>query len=719
MSSRSKQVKDEELELSQHLSAIATSTTEMHNYLEQDKFQNAFDVAYEIIEHLRISTLSPKLYYVLFLEVQTQLTLLTSTLVSNGNSLLKYYEKVQYYSHAVPRLYLMCAVGSACVTMKKASVTDILKDMVEMCRSVQNPTKGLFLRNFLLDIVKNRLPDVSSDDNNDGTIQDSINFLLTNFTEMNKLNLRLPTKEKQSQLQLCQLVAKNIGILSNLEGLTTKQYKAEVLPQILQQLVLCGDVQTQSYLIDATIQTFPTKYQLVTLKPILRTIVTSQKGVDTIKLLSSILSKLTIYIDSVQTDSTEIYNLLNTTLIDLIKREKDQPHHYLSILPQYFDLLHKWYSTNETFEFIKDFIPILLKLLPQQLESNCYKGLIHFIQTPLLYFDVLVVIQLFGYLQLFDLLDLPSKRTAQTLLLERFIATNSILKTSDEVHLLMNATTTLHKDLDYATNEDIIKDSHLASKLVQTIQLEDEEELISLIREFKGIISLGHPVRQKISLPGLLFKLLQIKNKDRRVFVGALDILKALAKQNESLVCIRLSVMCGLAGSTCGFDTSNFFEYATSLFESSISSANERKCALQFIIGGLAALKTGDVEKYSVHATATTKYSQFIEDIPTRCMIIGQCSHLWSKKDCIESRSHCLACLQKALKEANGSSENVKLFVEVLNKYVAHYAQGFIELKKPIEQLVELVENNINSIDDRQTKLYFNNTKAYIKTLYV
>ncbi|KAL7715004.1 Vacuolar sorting protein [Entamoeba marina] len=222
MSSRSKQVKDEELELSQHLSAIATSTTEMHNYLEQDKFQNAFDVAYEIIEHLRISTLSPKLYYVLFLEVQTQLTLLTSTLVSNGNSLL----------------------NSACVTMKKTSVTDILKDIIEICRSVRNPTE---------DIVKNRLPDVLSDDNNDGTIQDSIDFLLINSTEINKLNLRLYTKEKQSQLQLCQLVAKNIVILSNLEGLTTKQYKAEVLPQILQQLVLHGDVQTQSYFINATI----------------------------------------------------------------------------------------------------------------------------------------------------------------------------------------------------------------------------------------------------------------------------------------------------------------------------------------------------------------------------------------------------------------------------------------------------------------------------------
>lgn len=37
----------------------------------------------------------------------------------------------------------------------------MLKDMVEMCRGVQHPLRGLFLRNYLLQCTRNILPDVA------------------------------------------------------------------------------------------------------------------------------------------------------------------------------------------------------------------------------------------------------------------------------------------------------------------------------------------------------------------------------------------------------------------------------------------------------------------------------------------------------------------------------------------------------------------------------
>ena len=36
---------------------------------------------------------------------------------------------------------------------------DIMKDLVEMCRGVQHPLRGLFLRNFLLQSTRGQLPD--------------------------------------------------------------------------------------------------------------------------------------------------------------------------------------------------------------------------------------------------------------------------------------------------------------------------------------------------------------------------------------------------------------------------------------------------------------------------------------------------------------------------------------------------------------------------------
>ena len=52
------------------------------------------------------------------------------------------------------------------LTKNKITLTmarDILKDIVEMCRGVQNPLRGLFLRNYLLQCTRNLLPDQGED----------------------------------------------------------------------------------------------------------------------------------------------------------------------------------------------------------------------------------------------------------------------------------------------------------------------------------------------------------------------------------------------------------------------------------------------------------------------------------------------------------------------------------------------------------------------------
>ena len=47
------------------------------------------------------------------------------------------------------RSYLLLTVGSVYIVSKEAPAKDILKDLVEMCRGVQHPMRGLFLRNYL------------------------------------------------------------------------------------------------------------------------------------------------------------------------------------------------------------------------------------------------------------------------------------------------------------------------------------------------------------------------------------------------------------------------------------------------------------------------------------------------------------------------------------------------------------------------------------------
>ena len=48
-----------------------------------------------------------------------------------------------------------------------------MKDLVEMCRGVQHPLRGLFLRNYLLQCTRNVLPDSPEEegDNPEGSVR--------------------------------------------------------------------------------------------------------------------------------------------------------------------------------------------------------------------------------------------------------------------------------------------------------------------------------------------------------------------------------------------------------------------------------------------------------------------------------------------------------------------------------------------------------------------
>ena len=68
------------------------------------------------------------------------------------------YELVQYAGNIVPRLYLMITVGSVYMSIPDAPVKEIMKDMMEMSRGVQHPTRGLFLRHYLSGQTRDHLP---------------------------------------------------------------------------------------------------------------------------------------------------------------------------------------------------------------------------------------------------------------------------------------------------------------------------------------------------------------------------------------------------------------------------------------------------------------------------------------------------------------------------------------------------------------------------------
>ncbi len=69
----------------------------------------------------------------------------------------------RYAGNIVPRLYLMITVGSVYMSAPDAPVKEIMKDMLEMSRGVQHPTRGLFLRHYLSGQTRDFLPVGTSD----------------------------------------------------------------------------------------------------------------------------------------------------------------------------------------------------------------------------------------------------------------------------------------------------------------------------------------------------------------------------------------------------------------------------------------------------------------------------------------------------------------------------------------------------------------------------
>ena len=278
--------------------AIHTSkqqTVLMQRCLTQHKLMDSLRYASVMLTELRNPKLSPKQYYELYVMIFDSLTVLSSYLVDNhlsGHHLADLYELVQYAGNVVPRLYLMITVGTSYLKLPDSPKEEILKDMIEMCRGVQNPIRGLFLRYYLAKRTKQLLPEKAVSFNSQ--------LIITNFIEMNKLWVRLqhqgPLRERdqrtkeRKELQI--LVGSQLVQLSQIVDDDVKLYSDTILPVVLEQLIQCRDVVCQEYLYDVICQVFPDYFHYLTLDTLLNTLLQLNPEISMTKLLVSLTSRL-------------------------------------------------------------------------------------------------------------------------------------------------------------------------------------------------------------------------------------------------------------------------------------------------------------------------------------------------------------------------------------------------------------------------------------------
>jgi len=292
--------------LAESLSIVKVQRVQLKRYLDMDHVMDALKSASTMLSELRTSSLTPKHYYELYMAVLDALRHLSIYLydahTGGKHHLADLYELVQYCGHIVPRLYLMITVGSVYMSVPDAPVREIMKDMTEMSRGVQHPTRGLFLRHYLSTTTRDHLP-TGSEPGPAGDLSDSISFVLANFVEMNRLWVRQQhlghsrerEKREMERRELRILVGTNLVRLSQLDGVSLELYQQTILPSILEQVIHCKDAIAQEYLMDVIIQVFPDDFHLHTLHLVLSACTQLHPKVSVKQLVIAMINRLAAY----------------------------------------------------------------------------------------------------------------------------------------------------------------------------------------------------------------------------------------------------------------------------------------------------------------------------------------------------------------------------------------------------------------------------------------
>jgi len=749
---------------------VKTQAFYMKRCLDSANLMEALKHASNMICELRTSLLSPKNYYILYMDTFDQLRYLENYLQDekHGKRMAELYELVQYAGNILPRLYLLITVGSVYIKLREAPAKDVLRDLVEMCRGVQHPTRGLFLRFYLSEMLKDKLPDVGSDYlGKEGTPTDSIEFILSNFTEMNKLWVRMqhqgPTRERekreQERIELQLLIGKNIQRLSQLDGVDADTYAKTVLPRLVEQIVHCRDVIAQQYLMECIIQAFPDEYHLKTLETVLSTCGQLQPAVNIKRILVSLIDRLAAYANRGENipSNIKIFSIFSSQIANVVQQQSSMPvEDILALEASLLNLAITCYP--QQVEYVDDVFKFCADTMDARKEdyskTTCVKQVLRLLSTPLeSYKNILTVLSLKNYYGIVKFLNYSNRRKVAVDIARTAIESPAI-PDAENVNKLLEYISPLIKDesdqnspdQQQLDEEDFVEEQNTVASIVHQFDSEDSEQLFLMYVTARKHFGQGGPKRIKYTLIPLVFRALRLalrmKNKEeeewaqkvRKVFKFSHETVTALAKTNLTESSLRLFLQCAQAASKCGsaFETIayEFIAQAFTIYEEQISDSQAQFNAISLIIGTLQGLAVFGEENYDILITKTALYSSKLLKKPDQCRAIYMCSHLFWRSNSVndyKNGKRVLECLQKSLKIADtcmDASMNVHLFVEILNEYLYYFDNSCEAVTiQYLNGLIALINTNIANMETNanpesetaKIATHYQNTLNYIK----
>ncbi|KAI8067424.1 vacuolar protein sorting-associated protein 35 [Thamnidium elegans] len=528
--------------LKEALLAVKVQSRLMKLCLEKNKLMDGIKQCSNMLTELRTSALTPKPYFELYVSVFDTMRYLTDYLQESHESgkhhLGDLYELVQYASSIIPRLYLMITVGSIYLSVKDSPPpSEIMSDMMEMTRGVQHPIRGLFLRHYLGGMTRDYLP------NNGEYLDAAIQFILTNFTEMNKLWIRLQyightrdkAKRESERKELGTLVGTNLVRLSQLEGVDLKVYQTSILPGMLSQIISCNDVMAQEYLMEVIIQVFPDEFHMHTLKPFLATTAQLHAKVNIKMIIMALLDRLTAFDKNEEIDDTIIleegttlFTMFWNEIMELVKTRQDLPvqdqtslfvslaKFSLSRYPDRFDYIDQILFFTKESIFSKNTVDLHSK----QSETNVLTLLLAPAQT----WDILTLITTLKYYQpLLAMQPYTTRKSIALAILDNILSKETKLGQPEQVYQLLeicnvlikeeSTNTTISVTQQYYGDEDDRDEKGWVARLIHLFYSDDEDVQFLLLSAARKQLETSGKNRIKVVFPSLIISSLKLAKR--------------------------------------------------------------------------------------------------------------------------------------------------------------------------------------------------------------
>lgn len=296
---------DQEKNLDEANKIIKVQAYHLNKMIDNNNLRQCLKETSIMLSELKTSLLTPRNYYSIFTVILDELQFLEQFFKEEyrrGRRMKHLYDSVQQAQNIIPRLYLMITVGRVYIDSGETTAKNMLFELLNAIKGVQNPTRGLFLRYYLLKMMKDKLPDTKED------IDFSLKFILQNLEEMNRLWIRLSTgcsgnekliREKERN-ELKVLVGENIIRISDLCSLTVEKYQSDVLPKIITILLETKDTLSQQYILECVIHAFTETFNISCMNIILETLSKVVPTVDIKSLFINLMEKLSKFIGDEQ-----------------------------------------------------------------------------------------------------------------------------------------------------------------------------------------------------------------------------------------------------------------------------------------------------------------------------------------------------------------------------------------------------------------------------------